>query len=565
MDTIVAPDAAAVDQEGPGAADTPVEPAATDGSRTIKRNAVALGAGQVFTWLMTLAWTLVVPRLLGASGMGMIVTGMSVVAMLQIALGAGTALYVTREVVVSPERAARIVASASLVRLMLVPLFAVAIVVWAQLAGYGARQNEVLYLCGAATAVMLLGEPLLSYFQATERMHYIAIADAVNKASQGLAGIVLTILGFGAIGFAACWVVTAALVMLLSIGWARRYIHIRWRTSWSDVKHIVGGSVSYWTGGVFFTIYLWIDSAMLSVMTTPAVVGWYGVPMRLWGSFFIIASIVSKVYFPRLVDAHERSRGEFTRVARVPVELVFVLSLPVATAIVVGAGPGLRLLYGPGYDRAAPILSILGITLVPMCLNMILGTICVAAGRQRTLSWLMVGATLFNPAVNAILIPLTQHRFGNGGIGAAIALLLTEALVASASLMLFGRGVVGLSTVQRVGRMAAACAGMWLVVHLLHGIGPIVSLAAGSVALVVLAIVLGAVTREERRQVRAFAERSAGRVRACVVRLRPRRAGAVTAIISRRPSKPAPAARPVETGIRAESSAAPREAASAEI
>jgi O-antigen/teichoic acid export membrane protein len=539
-----------------------------EGSRTIRRNVVALGAGQMFTWAMTLAWTLVVPRLLGAGGMGIIITGMSVVTLLQIAMGGGTALYVTREIVVAPDRAARIVASASIARLMLVPVFGIAIVVVAQLAHYGARQDEVLYLCGAATALMLVGEPLLGYFQATERMHYMAIGDGINKASQGLAGIVLAVIGFGAIGFAACWVVTAGVVVVLSVRWARRYVRIRWRTTWVDLKDIVRGSATYWTGGLFFTIYAWIDTVMLSLMTNPTVVGWYGVPMRLWGTFLIIPSIALRVFLPRMVAANERSRGELNRVARVPIELVCILSLPVATAIAVSAAPVVHLVYGPSFAHAVPVLIILGLNLVPMYLNMMLGSVCVAAKRQGTWNWVFVGATVFNPAVNAILIPLTQRRFGNGAIGAAIALALTETLVACVGVAIVGRGIVGLSTARRVGRMALACCGMWLVVHLLGSTGPVVSLLAGCIALFVLAIVFSAVTKDEQRQIRGFAERLTGRAAAPLVRLHSRLLDRrFAAGISSRVTSTVPPTHPRENGanVLTEPSAAPGEPAPIEV
>lgn len=461
----------------------------------------------MFTWSMTLAWTLVVPRLIGAEGMGMIATGMAVVALLQIALGAGTGTYVAREVVVSPERAARLVAAAWAVRLMLVPLFAVGVVIWAQVAGYGADQDVVLYLCGAATAVMLLGEPLLSYFQATERMHYMAVSDAINKASQGLVGIVMALVGFGAVGFAASWVAASVVILLLSVRWAGRYFEVQWTTTWHDLSTVARGGVVYWTGGLFFTIYLWIDTAMLSVMATPIVVGWYGVPNRLFGTFLIVATIVTRAYLPRLVAAHERSRAEFIRLARGLLEWVFALSLPVMTAMVVGAGPVVNLLYGPGYARAAPVLAILGVCLVPMCVNIVLGTIVVASKRQGRANWLMVGTTVFNPAVNAMLIPLTQHRFGNGALGAAISLTLTEVLLAGAGMMMFGRGIIDMAIMRRVCRIAVACGGMWLTVQLLSAAGPVVSLLSGCCVLVVLAILSGAVTPDERQQIERLAAR----------------------------------------------------------
>jgi O-antigen/teichoic acid export membrane protein len=516
------------------------ETATPESPPSLRRNAAALGAGQIFTWTMTLGWTLVVPRLLGAGGMGMIITGISVVTMLQIAMGAGTALYVTREVVLSPERASRIVASASLVRLLLVPIFGLAIAAWAHFAHYGARQDEVLYLCGAATAVMLIGEPLLSYFQATERMHYMAISDGINKASQGLAGIVLAVIGFGAMGFAACWVATAGVVVVLGVRWTRRFIDLQWRATWRDIKDMARGSVKYWTGGLFFTIYAWIDTAMLSVMTNATVVGWYGVPMRLWGTFLIIPSIASRVIVPRLVQAHRQSPAELTRIARGPTELVFTLSLPVATLIAAAAAPGVHLVYGPSFAHAVPVLIILGLNLIPMYLNMMLGSVLVAANRQGSWNWLFVGATIFNPAVNFVLIPLTQRQLGNGAIGAAIALALTEALIACAGFAIVGRGILGLSSVRRVARMALACGGMLLAVHLLGSMGPIMAFLAGCVVLCVLAIVLKAITDDERREVIRFAEVFARRALAAVGSLRARRGATVLTEAAGVPGEPAP-------------------------
>jgi O-antigen/teichoic acid export membrane protein len=139
----------------------------------------------MFTWMTTLAWTLVVPRLLGPGELGMIVTGMAVAGILQIVLGAGTAVYVTREIVVAPARSARLLGSAMAPRLLLTPLYIVAVVVWAQLARYSAEGNLVLYLSGGATVLYRLAEPVQSYFQAIERMQPMYRRPPVYDACRG--------------------------------------------------------------------------------------------------------------------------------------------------------------------------------------------------------------------------------------------------------------------------------------------------------------------------------------------------------------------------------------------
>ena len=163
---------------------------------------------------------------------------------------------------------------------------------------------------------------------------------------------------------------------------------------------------------------------------------------------------------------------------------------------------------------------ILGIGLIPTYLNMLLGQICVASNRQGTFSFLMAGATVFNPALNAVLIPLTQHKLHNGAIGAAIALSATEALVACGAIAIVGRQVLGGSTGERVARAGVASAGMWIVVEATRGVGPVVSFAAGGVVLVALAWVCGAVSRDELRQVGAWLDSALARVRARFLRRR---------------------------------------------
>ena len=482
--------------------EAPAVSAAEPGSRSVNKNLVALGTGQLFTWTMTLAWTVVVPRLLGPHGMGVIVTGIAISGLLQLVLGAGTGVYVARELVVSPERAGRLVGTAMVARLMLTPLFMAAVLIWAQVAHYSVDGKLVLYLSGAATMVYLLAEPAQSFFQASERMHYRAIADAINKAAQGLAGIALTLLGCGVIGFAACWMVMSGVVLALSLRWVRRYVRLEFRTTRRDLADVARGSVAFWASGVFGMIYLWIDTAMLSTMTNPTVVGWYGVPTKLFQAMLFVPVLFSTAWLPRLVRSAQSSERELHAEARKPVAWVLSLSLPIAAIIGASAPAFIHLVYGSGYAQAVPVLVILGFCLIPMYLNIMLYQVCVAENRQSRWTWLMVAACVFNPALNAVLIPVTQHTFGNGAIGAAIALVATEVVVASGGIAITGRHVLGLSTVGRVARAGLASGGMWLVVYVTRGAGAALSLAAGGAALVALVWLCGVVTRDERRQIR---------------------------------------------------------------
>jgi len=95
-----------------------------------------------------------------------------------------------------------------------------------------------------------------------------------------------------------------------------------------------------------------------------------------------------------------------------------------------------------------------------MYLNIMLSQVLIAMNRQSSWTWVMAATTVVNPLFNLGLIPFTDDRYGNGAIGAAIALLLTEMVVVAAGITLIGRHVFARETVGRaaLGTLAAGVA-----------------------------------------------------------------------------------------------------------
>src|SRR3954447_8961828 len=105
---------------------TPVEVDDRTEPSRIAHNTAVLAGGQLVTWTMTLGWTLVVPRLLGPAGMGLIVSAWSVTGILGIVLGLGTKNFLVRALVVDRPGAPRLVGTALVLRVLLSPVFVAA-------------------------------------------------------------------------------------------------------------------------------------------------------------------------------------------------------------------------------------------------------------------------------------------------------------------------------------------------------------------------------------------------------------------------------------------------------
>jgi len=125
----------------------------------------------------------------------------------------------------------------------------------------------------------------------------------------------------------------------------------------------------------------------------------------------------------------------------------------------------------------------------------------------------MIGAAVINPLMNLVLIPLTQHRYHNGGIGAAISLVLTEMAINGAGLVLVGRHVFERRMLKRCALVFPASAAMAVVAEVGRPLGTAVSLTAGLTTLVVLVVVMRVVRTEEV----AVARAGLARARAIIV------------------------------------------------
>lgn len=473
------------------------EAVALSPSRGLRRNLAALTSGQFITWTMTLVWTLIVPRALGPDGMGLIVSGWAVAGVLGIVLGLGTKNYLVREMVLTPEKAPALLGTAVALRIVMTPLFAVATVVYVHFADYGHEGTLVVYLAAGATLFILLAEPWQAAFQAIERMEYLAYSEVISKSAQGLVGVALALMGIGAAGITTCWLLSVAVALAADVVWLRSLVRIDVRTTWRRMVQMVRASLAYWAFGVFMMMYLWIDALMLSLMTRPEVVGWYGVPTKLFQTLMFLPVIVSTAWLPRLVAAFREGPEALRRESRAPLELVLLLGLPLCAATVVVAQPLVSVLYGPAYRNAVPVLMLLGLCIPFMYLNIIVSQILIAANRQIVWTWVIALATVLNPLLNAALITVTDKHYGNGAIGAAIALLVTEAVLVVIGFVVAGHRIVNRALIGRAGRVAAASGLMCLGGLATRPVGMLASLATAAVVFVTAAWLLRIATPAE--------------------------------------------------------------------
>jgi O-antigen/teichoic acid export membrane protein len=467
------------------------------------RNLSFLSGSQVVTWSLALVWTVVVPRALGPLGMALLVLNWSAGGVLTAAAGLGTKTLLVREIAADPERAARLIGSTMYLRLFSVAPAFVLIAVYMSLGSFSQLQTAALILAFVATLVTLATEPLQAAFQGMERMQYLALGDILNKILGTVGAVMLVISGFHALAIIILQLCIGLLLLVTYWALLRRYVAIDLTFRWREVADLFRKSLTFWVFTLTLSVYMWIDSLLLSLLAPSTQLGLYGTATRLIAALSFAPTIIGAVWLPRLAHTHRNDWSRFWPSARAPLEAVLVIGLPISVGAAIVSGPLIRLLFGEGFGPAAPIFMVLALLVIPIYLNTVAGHVLIASGRQRAWTVVIVGATVLNPLLNLLLIPAFQRSSGSGAMGAAIALVITEFLIAAAGLALVRRAL-NRATVRRLAKACFATGGMAAIVVVTAPLGVLVQIALGMVVFGIIAVLIQLATEEERRQLRSL-------------------------------------------------------------
>src|SRR5216684_2486716 len=334
----------------------------------LAKNIGVLAGSQIITWCASLAWALFVPRALGPGETGVFTLSVAASGILTVLIGLGTRPLLVREISIDRNRASHLIPAAIAQRVILALPMLAAVAAFARLGHMQGDQVLALYLGWAVAVLYLLFEPIQAGLQALEKMQYLAYADILTKTLVSLVSVVLVLVGVRAIGLLILTVIVLVAVLILHVGWMRKNFKIDWKIQPGDVWSLTVASLPYLGFALFFTFYLWIDSLMLSVMTPTQVLGWYGLPTKLFGTLMFVPVILSTAWLPRLAAAHAQGDDVLWQAARGPLQVVLALSLPVCLGVALVSNNLILFLYGNDFRQAIPVMTLLALSVPPMYL-----------------------------------------------------------------------------------------------------------------------------------------------------------------------------------------------------
>ena len=289
---------------------------------------------------------------------------------------------------------------------------------------YGDADVRAMLVVMSASLVMLTMttrfEPV---FLTTVRFYAVAISDLAGRLAMLGSVAWLVFSHAGIIWFAVAQLVPPAVQLVIQAAAASRQIALRPLFSVRETRELLRESMTQMGVIVIAILYWRADGVILSLLSTHAEVGVYGLAYTIAFNVVVVSTFFLKSTLSTATELFARDAAAFAAFMRRSMETMYFLGLPVALVGGMLAGPVIGLLGDQQFvDRGAPTLALL---FVAVALRFVTGTLSqglFACHHQRFLFRLSI-ATL---AVNVTLNLLLAGRFG--AVGAATTLVWTEVL-----------------------------------------------------------------------------------------------------------------------------------------
>lgn len=466
-------------------------------SASIARNAFYLVLGQVATTALAIVFSAALGRTLGAGDFGLYFLISSFATFAYVVVDWGQQFYVIREVARTPGRGGDFLGSTLVLRAVGGPLAALpaGLLTWAL--GYDART------CWFSVAFMVTSLPYFltqTYsfvFRGRDRMEFDASTSAVNKAVGLALALAALAAGTGLSGVLLAQGLAGVAALALAARLYRRVATGPVRFSRDTAREAIAGGTGIVGMMVAVQVQPYLDAIILSKMIPVDAVGWFGAARNIMGTLIAPALIVGAASYPRLSRAAPEL-SVFKAEVRAALRPILWLGALGAIGTCLFADGAIALVYGHRqFGPAGIILKVFGPGLFFLFIDVLFGNALTALGRATAFSMVKVASIVVSTALDLALVPLFQQRYGNGGIGAVAAFVLSEFLVFGGALFLMPRGSLGPAALVDMGRALAAAGVTLLLFYVLPPLPIYVGIPLCVMAFGICSLALGLLKRRD--------------------------------------------------------------------
>jgi O-antigen/teichoic acid export membrane protein len=390
-------------------------------SRVVARNTGFQVVGEIASRAASLALYAVMARELGKTGFGSFMVAFSIATLLVIVAGAGTESVLTRETARDRGAVHHLFWNAIGLKLVL-GVVCIAVGVMVSLVGpYGSEVRLSVPLLGIAALIEVTSKSVYATFLGFDDMRPVATSLVLQRFITASTAIVALLLGAGVVAVSLLFVVGAC----VGLAYASRTLFVRvvrprFQVSVAGTWSLLLLSAPIGMGAVFNAVLFRIDSVILSLYKSEAVVGLYGAAYRLLDATLFLTYAFVAALLPSFSRLNRTSSPTVGETYSSGVKILVAALFPIGTAFVLFAEPLLRVVYGQPFTSGATALRLLGGTVALYGFAYISASLLVGQDRQRVIPWVTGAVAVENVALNVALIPRYSLN------GAAFATTITE-------------------------------------------------------------------------------------------------------------------------------------------
>lgn len=485
-------------EELPTEHETEHETAAIAG-KAIARNAGHLVMGQVVTTVLAVTLSAALGRSLGAVDFGLLFLVTSMAQFAFVVVEWGQLQYVVREVARDAGRSGVLLGSTLALRIIGAVALTVVLVLLTGALGYDAETRTLAALLMACMLPFALAQAFSLVFRGSERMEYESLVSVINRGGTLVFTIPILLFGMGLRGVFLAQAVAGLLALAVAGVFLRRLELPAPRPSLGGMRQIFVGGAPLVIMSVAISSQSYVDAIVLSKLSSPESIGWFGAAKMIMGTLIAPAMILASSAYPRLSRA-THDAPTFRQELQIAIRPLIGLATLGAVGTFLFAGQAVHFIYGEeSFAPAGTILQVFAPGLLLLFLDIFLGTAVLAMGRSIPLAVAKVVTVFLSAGVAAALVPFSQERFGNGGIGVAFAFCVCEFIMFATAVRLLPSGTLDREILTDGGRAIFSGALCLLIFYLLPSL-PLLVGAPLCVALFLgLAMLTGLIRSDETR------------------------------------------------------------------
>jgi O-antigen/teichoic acid export membrane protein len=390
----------------------------------IAKNTGVLLIAQIASYILSFFFVMYTARYLGAAGFGILSFALAFTGIFGVFSDLGLRTLTVREVARDESLAQKYLGNIAVMKVILVIITFGLIALTINLLSYPEQTIKVVYLVALSVIFGAFSQMFYSIFQAYEKMEYQSVGYILSSALM-LAGALFAIFrGLDVVSFASIYFLVSVVV------WGYSFVVCVWKfflpkieVDWRFWKPTIKGALPFGLTGTFITIYLWIDSVMLSLIKGDEVVGWYGAAYRLVLVLLAIPIAFNSAIFPVMSRFYISSQDSLRFTFEKYFEYMFIFGIPIGVGTTLLADRIILLIFGEGFIPSIIALQILIWALVLIFLRTSFERLFESINKQIIVTAAFGCGAALNVILNLILIPKYSY------IGAGIATLITDLTV----------------------------------------------------------------------------------------------------------------------------------------